>query len=121
MIDPKKADSYLRELLGTFEKERDKLDPHVRRLILKYQETQAQGDRVTNEIEQLRNQLKQGEARLRSMELQATAVLGKAAGCLEVLVSMKFEEEADLDSKKPSLIKPAVLEKKRSGQERKAS
>ena len=92
-IDPKKADSYLRELLQKFDKDRNSLDPHTRRLIIKYREAQSKGDRLNHELEQLRNQIQQAEARFRSMELQTADAMGKASGLLEVLVSMKFEDE----------------------------
>jgi hypothetical protein len=92
-IDPKQADTYLRDLLQSFETKRDELDPHTRRLIIKYKEAQAKGEQLTRDIDQMKNQIKQAEARTRTLELQAADTLGKAAGYLEFLVSMKFEEE----------------------------
>lgn len=131
-IDPKKADSYLRELLQKFEKERDSLDAHTRRLILKYKESQAKGEQLTNNLEQLRNQIKQAEAQFRSLELQAADALGKASGFLEILVSMKFEDEpvapiappspptASVDATKKRGIRAVKSDEPRA-QERKAS
>jgi len=96
-VDGKKADTYLRELMQKFEQEKDSLDPYVRRLILKYKEAQGRGDKVLQDLDQLRNQIKQAEARVRSLELQAADIQGKATGFLDVLVSMEFEQETEIE------------------------
>lgn len=97
IVDPKKADAYVRELLQKFEKDRESLDAHTRRLIVKYKEAQQLGDRTLRDLEQMRNQIKQAEARARSIELQVADAQGKAAAMLEILISMKFEDETEAE------------------------
>jgi chromosome segregation ATPase len=107
-IDMKKADSYLRELMQKFEKEKDSLEPYVRRLLLKYKDAQVKGEKVMQDLDQLKSQIKQAEARVRSLELQAADIQGKVTGFLDILVSMQFEKEEEVEVAKSGPTMPQM-------------
>ena len=93
VVDSKKAEVYLKDVMESYDSQKDSLDPIERRLVGKYREAQSTADRVIQDLNQLRAQVKQAEARIRSLELQAADSQGKANGYLDFLVSMKFELE----------------------------
>jgi hypothetical protein len=91
-IDSKVADSYLRDTLLRFDKEKSSLSETELRMLTKYKEYQLRSNQLGQEVDQLTNQIEQAKTRLRTMELQTAEAQGKAQSVLEILVSMKFDE-----------------------------
>jgi len=96
-VDPKQADSYVRQALQQLQGDVNSLTEQERRLLRKYQKYDQMARQAGQDAEQLRSQIQQAEARLRSIELQIVDAQGKAAGFIEYLISAKFEDEASAD------------------------
>jgi len=90
-VDQRHADGYLKSLMKRFEDNPDELNPVERRIIMKIRKSQQQLGQLSQDISQFRDQIKQGEARLRSLELQAKSEEGKIQGWVEFIVDEKFE------------------------------
>ena len=117
-IDPKQADAYVRQAIQQFLSDPQHLTEHERRLIRKYQKYNQVAQQAAQDAEQLRSQLRQGEARLRTVELQIADAQGKAEGFIEYLISSKFEDESSADETMPS---PVIAEPKSNGKKTKGS
>jgi hypothetical protein len=92
-IEQKQADAYLKELMQAFEKDSSQIEPVSRRVIIKFREAQKTIERLVQDFEQIKNQIKQAETRARTIELQVADMQGKASGHIELLLSMKFEPD----------------------------
>jgi uncharacterized coiled-coil DUF342 family protein len=85
---------YVQKTLSEYSSKPEDLSKEERRLCKKYQEEANKLGQLHGEISQLRDQLRQGEARLKSLELQAADSQGRASGLLDYLISSKFDEES---------------------------
>lgn len=94
---------YVQGVLGALEKSPGSLSKTERRFGAKYAETHQKVRQIEGELTQLREQIRQGEARIRSLELQHQAESGRAGGFLESLVSLKFDED-------DATLPPAIIE-----------
>jgi uncharacterized coiled-coil DUF342 family protein len=108
--EQKKKQDYLNNVLTLVESSPDKLNPNEKRLGTKLAEARAAVDKVANEIQTLRNQLQQGEARLRSLELQFENGLGKTTGIAEVLLELHFDSGEDGAASATEETKPAATD-----------
>jgi len=106
--EQKKKQDYLSNVLKLVESSPDKLSPHEKRLGTKLAEARAGVDKVANEIQTLRNQLQQGEARLRSLELQFENGLGKTTGIAEAILDLHFDSGEEVVQPAMAETKPAV-------------
>ena len=88
---PQEVDQYLKDLLKQYETEPKTLDDTTYRMIGKHREAKARAEKIAADLEQLRNQIKQGEARARSLELQLVENHGRADSFIDFLVESKFE------------------------------
>lgn len=93
-IDPRMAESYIKDLLQKFEANPTLVSETDRKILTKYKDAASRAEKIGKDMEQLQNQIKQAEARVRSMELQIAETQGRAAGCLEMIVAMQFEGDA---------------------------
>jgi chromosome segregation ATPase len=111
MTEQQQKQQYLQTVLSNLGTAPEKLTKDELRLATKYQTEMQRLNQVQGELGQLRDQLRQGEARVRSLELQAADVQGKANGFLEYLTSLKFEvDPVPTTSLKP--VKDPTKEKK---------
>lgn len=92
-LDPKKAEAYIKRILAASKDSPDSLTKHERRLADKYNASQDRVGKLRNDMQTMQNQIQQGEARLRSMELQVQSEGGKANGLLEALLAIEFDED----------------------------
>jgi len=110
---------FVKDLLKRFREDPAQFSKHERRLGTKYEATRDSANRTTGELEQLRNQIIQGEARVRSLELQAQAEFGKAEGFLESLVELTYDESPQKppspDGARDKPIQEAPKETKKRG------
>jgi hypothetical protein len=103
---PEQAQRYAQDVLHKLEKSPEALSSHEKRLAVKYREAANQSSQLNKDIEQLRNQIRQAEARLRSMELQLADSQGKANGLIDFLVSLKFEDDPEVQAQRPPNERP---------------
>lgn len=98
--DQEQKDKYARTFLNKLDNSPDELTKFEKRLGEKLKEHRSRADQLVQETNQMRDQLKQGEARLRSLELQLESAAGKANGVLETIVELHFmdSEESGNDS-----------------------
>jgi len=104
------VNQYITSVLDKFRTDPEKLSKDEKRLAGKYQNEMTRLERLNADVGQLRDQIRQGEARLRSLELQTADSQGKANAFLEYMASLKFD---DMDVLPPSIgQKPAPQEPK---------
>ncbi len=92
-IDQRKAREYSDKILKQFQKDPSKMGPHERKLAEKYYVAKNASDRIDQEVRQINQQIAQGQARVRSLELQYTEQAGKAAAFMEYIIALKFDVE----------------------------
>lgn len=90
-VDPRHAE-YLKSVLQKMKEDPASLSSTENRLAGKYVHHSESTNSIAQDISQMRNQIQQAEARLRSLELQVERESGKAQNCVEILIEMKFEE-----------------------------
>lgn len=90
-----RAQAYVQQVLSDLEKDPGALNPTERQFGSKYAETYKRVRQIESDLTQLREQIRQGEARVKSLELQHQSEAGRATAFLESLVSLKFEVEAE--------------------------
>jgi len=93
-IDQQRVQAYIQGVLKAAENDPKSLSKEEMRVAGKYRIESQRLQQVQQDISQMRDQIHQAEARLRSLELQAADVQGRATGLLDYLASAKFEEEA---------------------------
>jgi len=86
------VNQYITSVLDKFRTDPEKLSKDEKRLAGKYQNEMARLERLNADVGQLRDQIRQGEARLRSLELQTADSQGKTNAFLEYMASLKFED-----------------------------
>ena len=99
---------YISTVLDKFRTDPEKLSKDEKRLAGRYQNEMAHLERLNADVGQLRDQIRQGEARLRSLELQTADSQGKANAFLEYMSSLKFE---DTEVAKAAAPAPSVQER----------
>jgi len=113
-VDNKLASEYVKGLMKKLENDPDSLDNMHRRTLTKAKKAGAIIDQLNKDLSQIRDQIKQGEALLKSKELSLENEVGRHNGLLDLLVSLKFEEdEAPPDKKELDPSKPPPLESKK--------
>lgn len=90
-----RAQAYIQKVMGALENDPSTLSSTERRFGSKYSEVHQRVRQIENDLTQLREQLRQGEARVKSLELQHQAESGRATAFLESLVSLKFDVEPE--------------------------
>jgi hypothetical protein len=116
-IDQQQAQAYLNGLIQQFDKDKATLTETERRAIFKHKEAAAQAANAAKEAEQLHNQITQAQARLRSLELQMADFNGKSNAHLEFLISLKFEDEAEMKKTPKVTLPEAVAPTRKHGKE----
>lgn len=100
-VDPRRADTYLRQLMKMSEDNPERLSPTERRIAGKIRLSQQRSTSINQDLSQLRDQITQGEARVRSLELQAKSEEGKIQALLDFVVEEKFEPEEAMQNLPP--------------------
>jgi len=91
-----KRDKYAKAFLAKLDNSPDELTKFERRLGAKLQASRAQANQLIHDTNQLRDQIEQGKARLRSMELQLENAAGKTSGILETIIEIHFGSDEDM-------------------------
>lgn len=100
-IDPREVQRYLAELVTRAEKVPDSMGKYELRLVTKYKKMADATQNLLKDLQDLDNQIKQGQARLRSMELQAENCQGSVNMLVEELMDLKLEAEASVPPEAP--------------------
>jgi hypothetical protein len=87
---------YVQNVIKQLEGDPSRLTKDERRLAGKYVVESRRLERIQQETSQLRDQIRQLEARVRSLELQAADSQGRANGFLDYMASLKFEDDAPM-------------------------
>jgi len=87
-----KVEAYVRQVVGALKDDPSSLSPKEKRFGSKYVEVLQRVQQIEGDLTQLREQVRQSEARVRSLELQHQSETGRASAFLESLVSLKFDE-----------------------------
>ncbi len=87
----RQAQKYIQEVMTSLENDPSSLTGTERKFGSKYAEVSQRVRQIETDLTQLREQVRQAEARIRSLELQHQAENGRAAAFLESLVSLKFD------------------------------
>jgi hypothetical protein len=91
----RKYQEYVNGILQAAETKPDTLTSDEKRIAARHKKEMTRLMNLNGEISQIRDQMRQGEARLRSLELQAADTQGKVSGLLEYMISLKFPEVED--------------------------
>lgn len=81
---------YLQLFQQRLEKDPASLTPHEKRLGEKFKTVKEEAVQVAKDIDQLRNQIQQAQARLNSAELELQARQGRARGILDAIVELEM-------------------------------
>ena len=92
MPTDKDYQEYVQSVLKALGSAPDKLEKSEIQLGNKYRAAQERFGQICRDMDQIRNQMRQSEAQLRSLELQAADVQGRMAGLVECLIAYKFPE-----------------------------
>lgn len=84
------ARAYAKKVFALLDSEPDKLSDQELSLASKFKTSEDKLFAVRSDIDTIRQQVRQGEARLRSLELQAENEQGRCNGILDVMVDLKF-------------------------------
>ena len=106
-------DTYIRKMLSALENDPDSLSSTERQFGAKYAAVVQRVRQIESDLNQIKEQVRQGEARAKSLELQHQSESGRAAGLLEALVSLKFEAAPEVKKPPPPIESP--LEKEVGG------
>lgn len=110
-INQETAQAYVQSTLKKMEASPDALTEPERRLCRKYLKYRSIALQLQQDVQTLRNQIEQAEANIRSKELQVADNTGKASMAMEMMISMKFEEEKEADAD----FQQAVRDSKKGG------
>ena len=91
-VERQKADEYLQKLNRLFQSNPKALDSWVYQTLVKQHDSQERANRLMSDIEQLRNQIQQAEARFRSLDLQLAEAQGRANGYTDLLIASEFDK-----------------------------
>jgi hypothetical protein len=94
-MSPEVTKAYLDRAIKTFKSDRSNLSSREQRFLTKYYESLGKADRARQDIVNLKNQVTQAEAQIRSLELQAESAQGKALGLLEMMAEIQLKEIHD--------------------------
>lgn len=95
-------EQYVQDTVKALEKDPNSLNAVEKRFGTKYVQSLQRVRAIEGDLTQLREQIRQGEARVRSLELQHQSETGKTSAYVESLVSLKFDEEpAPIESPLP--------------------
>jgi len=98
-VDMQKAEEYLRKLHKQFADDPKSLDSWVYQLMVKRQDALDRSGKVSADIQQMRNQIMQADARLRSLELQLQESQGRANGYTDLLITSEFDKAVPPEKK----------------------
>lgn len=106
--DPQQAQQqriqqYVQKVMADLQSDPDSLTGNERRFGSKYAEVLQRVRQIEGDLTQLREQVRQGEARIRSLELQHQGESGRAGAFLESLVSLKFDTDAPIQMPTPAI------------------
>ena len=91
----KQMEEYVQTVVGALEKDPTSLNAVEKRFGTKYVQSLQRVRAIEADLTQLREQIRQGEARVRSLELQHQSETGKTSAYVESLVALKFDEEPE--------------------------
>ena len=83
---------YIQSVLNNLKSSPDKLNKEEIRLATKYQAEITKTNQIYSDIKSFQDQIRQADARLRSLELQLADTQGKANAYLDYLSTLKFED-----------------------------
>lgn len=96
-LDRKKARAYIDQLQKDVEENPESLEKMELNLARRMLTLKAKADSSAKQVDTLRNQINQAEARIRSLSLQAQNYIGQSNGFAESLISMKFGVDVEDD------------------------
>lgn len=89
-------EAYVEEFIRKVDKAPADLSKHELRIGTRFKEARGKADQIGKDITQIKEQITQAEARVRSMELQVQQEVGKANGFLEAILAMAFDDDAPM-------------------------
>jgi len=92
--NPEKFQAYLSDSIKKLTEDPDSLEKNERRLLGKLKKESDAAQQSIKDVQALRNQITQAEARLRSLQLQIENHQGAANAYADELLSLKFEDES---------------------------
>jgi len=99
----KEAEAYLKSFLKRLNDSPKTLTNYEKRLGEKYKVSKAAADKTAEELEKLRTSIRQGEERVRVMELQIQGEIGRAEGYLGSIVEIEIDRlEGEVEEKTPA-------------------
>lgn len=93
---------YIDGAMRRFDESPDSLEPYERRLLSKIRKASSAAQQSIKDAQDLRNQITQAEARLRSVELQAEGHQGAVNAYIDEVVTQKFGIEDAMPPSAPS-------------------
>ena len=96
--DPKQVQKYLDQAMKVLEENPESLDKNERRMLLKVKKGSEAAQKADKDIGELKNQVTQAQARIKSLELVTENQQGYVNAYIEQLVEMKFDYEEELPS-----------------------
>jgi chromosome segregation ATPase len=92
----KKKEAYVEDFIRKVDKAPEELSKHELRIGTRFRSARENADKIGKDITQIKEQITQGEARLRSMELQVQQEVGKANGFLEAILAFNFDDDDEM-------------------------
>jgi chromosome segregation ATPase len=93
---PQEVQKYIDGAMKRLDEKPDSLEPYERRLLTKIRKSSGAAQQSMKDVQDLKNQITQAEARLRSVELQAESYQGSVNAYIDEVVSLKFNVEEPL-------------------------
>jgi chromosome segregation ATPase len=90
---PAEFQTYVNESIKKLTDDPDSLEKNERRLLGKLKKSSDAAQQSVKDVQALRNQITQAEARLRSLQLQIENYQGAANAYADELMSLKFDVE----------------------------
>ena len=100
--DPKIVQKYIDDAMKRLDENPDSLEKFERRLLSKIRKSSVSAQQSFKDLQDLRNQITQAEARLRSVELQAESYQGQVSAYIDEIVSLKFDLDEPLPPPAPT-------------------
>lgn len=97
----KEIQKYIDGAMKRLDENPESLEPYERRLLAKIRMSSGAAQQAQKDIQDLKNQITQAEARLRSVELQAEGHQGAVSAYIDEVVSLKFNLEDPTIPKAP--------------------
>lgn len=95
----KVTEAYMKSFLQRLRENPGTLKGPEKFLGRKYQEATAAANKMSNDLTQLREQLRQGEERARNLELMIQGEVGKAEGVMASLIEIELDAKAQSNTK----------------------